>query len=119
MTKRHCRKSSSVVAAVIAKKALGESNSQIARDLGIDRGTVVDILDSSDFPQAVDEGRIRVHRMVPKACDAVESALERGNGYIALKILQGLGVLNPSAVTVAPVLVNLNVSLPSKDDPLE
>lgn len=82
-----------VQAAVIAKKALGESTLGISRDLGIARGTVDSILESCNFAQMVQDGLIRVHRMIPKACDAFDHALEKNDVALATVILRNVGVL--------------------------
>lgn len=91
--KRNSRQSEPIKAAIVAKRALGESKAQIARDLELAESTVTDVLDSCDFKALIESGRIRVHRLIPRACDAIEMALDEGNGNIGIKILQGVGVL--------------------------
>ena len=114
------RKTSTVETAVIVKKSIGESNSQIAEDLGIHRQTVARILDSADFHQAVDYGKIRVHRIIPETCDALERAIESDKLPAILAVLHGTGILESEQKTiVAPVQVNLNVSIPPIDSEIQ
>lgn len=83
----------SVQAAVIAKKTLGDSNLKIANDLEINRATVQNILEQCNYKQLVEEGKIRVFKMIPKACDAFDGALDRKDVSVATTVLKGCGVL--------------------------
>lgn len=108
------RKPLSVQTAVVARKTLGESNSKIAKELDIARGTVVSILDSSGFNAALEFGRVRVHRMIPKACDELEYGLKRHQLAASLAILNGTGVLRPANEQTTHVNVQMLVQIQSQ-----
>ena len=107
-------KPQSVVTEVIARKVAGQYNSQIARDLKIARSTVATILDSSGFSQAIEYGQVRVHRMIPKTCDALERAIDGDKLPAILAVLNGTGILKPeSDEKEQDVSVTINVVLPT------
>src|SRR5271166_1358867 len=54
-----------VQAAIIARNALGDSKTDIARDLGISRQTVHSILNSSELEQTITAGRSRAVSLIP------------------------------------------------------
>ena len=89
----------SVKAAVIAKRTLGDSKSQIANDLELSRPTVDRILEECNYNQLIESGSIRVHKMIPNSCEQLEIALEKHNDKgisVALEVLKGCGVLRPT-----------------------
>jgi hypothetical protein len=43
----------------------------------------------------VEEGHSRAVQLIPKALDAVEGRLDRGDGRIGISVLNGTGVLKP------------------------
>lgn len=89
-------------------------------DLGLDRSTVARILETSQFQQAIEYGNIRVHRMIPKACDALESELDKGNGNLGLKVLQGVGIVNPERdESPMGIKVVLSVQMPSPTEEIQ
>lgn len=91
--KRNSRQSEPVKAAIVAKRTIGESKAKIAKDLQICESTVTDVLDSCDFKELIQDGKIRVMRMIPKACIAFDQALDEGDVSVATTVLKGCGVL--------------------------
>jgi Homeodomain-like domain len=71
---------------VITLYAQGTSKRRISKELGIARATVDNIL--ARYSQSEPKNASRVQRMLPKAYDAVESALTRGDARIALDLLK-------------------------------
>ena len=104
------RKPPIVETSVIARKISGDSNSKIARDLRIDRSTVTRILESSEFPRAVEYGQIRVHRIIPDTCDALHRAVRKDNVPAILAVLNGTGILKQQGES-KPVNVNVLVQI--------
>jgi Helix-turn-helix domain of resolvase len=95
------RKPQAVKNAVLSRYVAGTSKAQIARDLNISEPTVYRILDESEIRQIVEEGHSRAVQLIPKALDAVEGRLDRGDGRIGISVLNGTGVLKPGGnVTV-------------------
>jgi hypothetical protein len=95
------RKPQAVKNAVLSRYVAGNSKAQIARDLNISEPTVYRILDESEIRQIVEEGHSRAVQLIPKALDAVEGRLDRGDGRIGISVLSGTGVLKPGGnVTV-------------------
>lgn len=79
--------------AVIAKAAVGESNTKIAEDLGISRPTVQRILSEAEFDKFAQQARSGVFLLVPKALEALERALDAGNVAEAKMILRNVGAI--------------------------
>jgi DNA-binding transcriptional regulator LsrR (DeoR family) len=86
--KRKSNKPEVVQAAVIAKRVSGESQRQIAKDLGISRSTVGVILSEAELGQFVDRSKAVIFSALPKIAETYakgaaesfersESALER------------------------------------------
>ena len=95
------KKPQAVKNAVLSRYVAGTSKAQIARDLNISEPTVYRILDESEIRQIVEEGHSRAVQLIPKALDAVEGRLDRGDGRIGISVLSGTGVLKPGGnVTV-------------------
>jgi hypothetical protein len=94
------RKPQAVKNAVLSRYVAGSSKAQIARDLNISEPTVYRILGESEIRQIVEEGHSRAVQLIPKALDAVEGRLDRGDGRIGISVLNGTGVLKPGNVTV-------------------
>jgi hypothetical protein len=89
------KKPQAVKNAVLSRYVAGSSKAQIARDLNISEPTVYRILDESEIKQIVEEGHSRAVQLIPKALDAVEGRLDRGDGRIGISVLNGTGVLKP------------------------
>lgn len=107
------RTSPIVETAVVARKTMGQSNTQIGKELDIDRATVASILDRSGFSQAIEYGMVRVHRLIPKACDAIEKELDEGNGTLGFKLLQGAKVIeSETSQGVTAIQIVTNITLP-------
>jgi Helix-turn-helix domain of resolvase len=87
------RKPQIVKNAVLSRYVAGTSKAQIARDLNISEPTVYRILDESEIRQFIEEGHSRAVQLIPKALDAVEGRLDRGDGRIGISVLNGTGVL--------------------------
>jgi Helix-turn-helix domain of resolvase len=87
------KKPQAVKNAVMSRYVAGSSKAQIARDLNISEPTVYRILDESEIRQIVEEGHSRAVQLIPKALDAVEGRLDRGDGRIGISVLNGTGVL--------------------------
>jgi hypothetical protein len=95
------KKPQAVKNAVLSRYVAGSSKAQIARDLNISEPTVYRILDESEIRQFIEEGHSRAVQLIPKALDAVEGRLDRGDGRIGISVLNGTGVLKPGGnVTV-------------------
>ena len=99
-TKGKSNKPQAVKNAVLSRYVTGSSKAAIARDLNLAEATVYRILDESEIRQIVEEGHSRAVQLIPKALDAVEGRLDRGDGRIGISVLNGTGVLKPGGVTV-------------------
>jgi DNA-binding IclR family transcriptional regulator len=86
--------------AVLANALIGASNSQIAKDLNIDRATVKRILSASDMQHHIEIGRSDCVRMIPKSVRVIRQRLEKGSETAALSILRGTQVLINQPLTV-------------------
>ena len=101
--------------AAIAMALTGESNSQIAENLGISRPTVAKILIEADFANLVSQGKADVFRMIPEATAAIRKAIKRGKTTEeAQLVLRSTGVLAPEESNNTSVQVNLGV-FPDRD----
>ena len=102
-TKGKSNKPQAVKNAVLSRYVAGSSKAAIARDLNLAEATVYRILDECEIRQIVEEGHSRAVQLIPKALDAVEGRLDRGDGQIGISVLNGTGVLRSGAN------VNVNV----------
>jgi DNA-binding transcriptional regulator LsrR (DeoR family) len=122
MKKRKSKKAPVVQAAIIAKRVLGESQRQIAKDLGINRRTVGTILNDAEVHQLVERSKAVIFSALPEIAETYakgaaesfersESALERlkviptrdTGGGLTLNNFIGIGNLRRPDVT-KPVL---------------
>lgn len=87
------RKSEAAKAVVLARSASGASNSQIAREMGIDRETVSKILSEPEIAAVIQQGKNEVVQMVPKATAVFNRALNKDDTRVATSVLTGVGVL--------------------------
>jgi CENP-B N-terminal DNA-binding domain len=94
-TKGKSNKPQAVKNAVLSRYVTGSSKAAIARDLNLAEATVYRILDECEIRQIVEEGHSRAVQLIPKALDAVEGRLDRGDGRIGISVLTGTGVLRP------------------------
>lgn len=92
-TKGKSTKPEPVKAAVIARTVQGDSKTQIAKDLGIDRATVRRIIDTSEISKIVEQGKSDCYAMVPRSTLNVGNAVNRGNLKASFGVLRGTGVL--------------------------
>jgi DNA-binding MarR family transcriptional regulator len=90
---RRSIKSPQVKEAVIAHALIGASNTQIAKDLQIDRATVKNILTSAEIQQHIEVGRSDCVRMIPQSVRVIRQRLEKGSETAALSVLRGTQVL--------------------------
>lgn len=99
--RRKSMKPAVVQAAIIARSAIGDSKSQIAKDLNVSRGTVYSVLSGNEIEQEQLIGRSRCVRLIPTSVDVIEKRLEKGSETAALAILRGTNVLmnQPIAAT--------------------
>jgi len=100
------RKPADVQQAVITKASLGDTNSQIARDLGIARTTVASILSPAEISQHVEE--IRSDFVLAgdlwKARKVMRQKLDKGSESAATTILRGFNVLQSNPKVEVNVL---------------
>lgn len=95
--------------AVLVKTVAGESKSQIARDLGITRDTVRNILDESELAKLVAEGKTALHGLIPKSLAAFDYAITRHKIPEATIILRATGVLPQEITEPSGPSVNINL----------
>jgi|GEM_PF-2368091 len=77
---------------VIARKMAGQSNRQIARQLGLHHGTVGKILSQAEVQMMLNEYRQCAIELVPKAIKVCSYRLDRKDGKIAVEVLKGTQV---------------------------
>ena len=90
---------------VLARTLAGQSKSQIAHEMDIDRQTVTRIQEGHNLPQLLEESRkYVVERVVPDAIESVHAQIKNrkapGDGDLAARILEGTGVLGDEAKPV-------------------
>ena len=69
-----------------------------------------------DFAQAVASGKVKVHRMITRACEAFDKALEKGDTSVATRVLLGTGVLSPDQATGNTNINYTFVTMKGRDD---
>lgn len=96
---------------VILRASQGQNKKLIAKELGISRPSVYRILERAQFDTVLEDCRNRALQLSPLALDAVEGSMKKGNGMVAIKLLQGTGVLNSDGGQVN-VAIQVNGDLP-------
>src|SRR5664280_3089158 len=95
---------------VVGLHVAGESNRCIAITEGIDRGTVSRILSQKEVVQRIARYQTRVFDILPKALSVVEAALsspnERIRLQVAVRVLEGTGVLNRGGIEQSIAIAN-------------
>lgn len=105
---RKSRKPPQIKEAVIAHALLGTSNTQIAKELDINRATVASILSSAEINQHIEIGRSRAVSLIPRSLDVAEYRLSKNDGSMALGILRGTNVLQNQSVSGTQLNIQAN-----------
>lgn len=121
---KHSRKAPAIKTAVILKRASGQAKSHIARDLGITHNTVNAILEESDIERHLSTGQQLCVGLIPKGAQAIEKAFDRGDGALAVRMFEGLGILGSEnfkrgSLMKADVHLNLAIQNLIQAKPLE
>ena len=106
-----------VQATVIAKTILGESKTQIGKDLGIARNTVTGILEDSDIERQIVEGTLACANLIPESVRVVRHRLKKNSEHAAFRILEGIGVLGAKGDNSQGNTVNLTVQIANMPRP--
>ena len=85
---RKSRKAPAVKTAVIAKRAQGQSITNIARDLRITRNTTRTIIAESDIDRQIQSGQLQSLSLIPKALKVADMRLEKGSETMAIEVLR-------------------------------
>lgn len=102
-------KSPVIKGAVVAKALAGESNTQIANDLGISRPTVYRILNEAEFADLMAQGKSGIFSLIPKSVKALEMALDKGDCSEAKNILRNVGLMQSEQQGAPSTTVNFGV----------
>lgn len=84
-------------AAVLLGRANGTPKAQIAKNLGIARMTVDTIIEEADLDRQLGAAQILSATLLPKAVEAVEKTLVRGDGALGLNFLKWQLGENPNS----------------------
>jgi hypothetical protein len=94
---RRSNKAPAVKAAVLISRANGKAKREISRDLGISRPTVDVIIKEADLDRTLASGKLSCATLIPKAIDAIEKTLVKGDGELGRKFLNDMGVIGENA----------------------
>ena len=94
---RKWRVSPAIRTAVVLGRAEGKPISHIAKQLGIANNTTREIIKDSNIDQQLALGHVGCAMLIPKATQAIEKSLDRGDGSLGIRLLEGLGVLGENA----------------------
>jgi hypothetical protein len=115
---KHSTKPAVVKAAVIIRAAAGRSKKRIAKDLGLSRNTVSSILNEAEVSTVIEQGKSDVLRMVPKATEVFNHALDQNNTRVATSVLTVVGVLKADSDRETG-RITLNITLDPRPRPVE
>lgn len=108
----HSRKNPAVKTRVITQYAQGKDKTSIAKELGITRNTVRAILKESDVDLHLSTGTHLCVALIPKSVQAIEKSLDKGDGSLGIRLLEGLGVLGEGRSTgKQPVQIELSQAI--------
>ena len=91
------RKAPAIQAAILAKRAIGTSKRQIAKDMQISPNTVTSVIELSDFDAKLTDGRSLCAELIPASVRVVKHRLAQNSENAAFKLLEGIGVLGKDA----------------------
>lgn len=88
------KKPQAVETAVIVRHMTGSSNTDISKDLGIARKTVIRILKDSQIHEIMEEGKSGLYQIIPDAVttysEAVKTNADRAESFLErMKVLPG------------------------------
>jgi hypothetical protein len=108
-----------IQAKIIAQSIQGKRHVDIAREFGVHRNTVRNILCASGYTKIVEDGKTRALSMIPKSLDVMEKSLDKNNWKAADSILHGTGVLSTKDTTSVqlPVQIVFDIRIGSEDSP--
>lgn len=89
---------------------IGETSSQVAETVGVDRSTIHRWLTQPDFAASLNSRRFalreahqsRIQQLQGSAIEAIEGALEQGDSRTALAVLKGTGLLGGTPIDIGP-----------------
>lgn len=102
-----------VKTAVIAKKTMGVSNSEIARELGVHRDTVRRVLNEAEYNSLIAQGKSTLFEAIPEAA-RVYAEKVKADATEAKEFLERITVLPAKAEAAA---VNNGVVINLRRDP--
>jgi hypothetical protein len=104
---RKIRNAPGIKTSIIQQRLSGKSKRSIANELKIGRNTVTKVLQDSNVEQALNAGLLSCAPLIPKAVQALEKTLDRGDGALGLKFLNDIGVLGDRKGNAAPESLHL------------
>ena len=96
------RKAPAIQAAILAKRAIGTSKRQIAKEMRISPNTVSSVIELSDFDSQLTSGRTLCAELIPSSVKVVKHRLAQNSETAAFRLLEGIGVLGKDAKPTAP-----------------
>jgi DNA-binding XRE family transcriptional regulator len=97
LTKKRSRKPAAFKSAIVARIAAGHTKTRIAKDLGIARNTVRAIADETNIERELEAYRPDAVKLIPKAFQALEKSLDRGDGALGIRYLEDMAVIGERA----------------------
>lgn len=94
---RRSNKPPALKAAVLIQRANGTTKTQIAKDLEISRGTVDVIIEEANLDEQLSTAQVLSATLLPKAVEAVEKTLVKGDGVLGLNFLKWQLGENPNS----------------------
>lgn len=86
--RKRTNKAPSVKNAVVARRASGQSNSKIARDLGIAVNTVKSIANLTDIDKILEDQAFQSAKLIPEAIRVAGVRLAKDSENMAIKVLE-------------------------------
>ena len=105
------RKAPAIQAAILAKRAIGTSKRQIAKEMQVSPNTVTSIIELSDFDAKLTDGRTLCAELIPASVRVVKHRLAQNSENAAFKLLEGIGVLGKDAKPVRAPDTSLMVNI--------
>lgn len=106
------RKAPAIQSAILAKRAVGTSKRQIAKQMQISPNTVTSVLELNNFDAQLTEGRALCSVLIPESVRVVKHRLAQNSETAAFRVLEGLGVLGDKAIgSKQPVQIELSQAI--------
>lgn len=94
--------------AIVSRRMAGDSISKISRELGISRTTIYSHLQRADVIHQMNKAKLAA--IVPDAVEAIHNQIRKGDGRLALKLLESMNAVAQAVPTKGDTTLNVAIN---------